>query len=80
MELSLTGLIEDEKNAIQVDFANKFLGGGVLTHGCVQEEIMMLESPEMLTSLLIAEKMDANESITICGCLKISQGEKYSKD
>jgi poly(ADP-ribose) glycohydrolase len=33
------GLIEDDCNDIQVDFANEMIGGGVICGGCVQEEI-----------------------------------------
>ena len=32
------GTIEDEgKDYVQTDFANEFIGGGVLGHGCVQD-------------------------------------------
>jgi hypothetical protein len=35
-----TGTIEDDEAAtLQIDFANKHIGGGVLGHGCIQEEI-----------------------------------------
>ncbi len=34
-----------------VNFANKYLGGGVLGKGFVQEEIMMLQTPDMFTAL-----------------------------
>ena len=33
---------DDGHGMIQADFANKFLGGGVLNEGCVQEEIRFL--------------------------------------
>ncbi|MES1916330.1 MAG: hypothetical protein MHM6MM_008158, partial [Cercozoa sp. M6MM] len=38
--------IEDAQGALQVDFANRYLGGGVLGHGAVQEEIMFVCTPE----------------------------------
>ena len=31
---------------LQVDFANKMVGGGVLGQGLVQEEIRLVEGPE----------------------------------
>jgi poly(ADP-ribose) glycohydrolase len=32
-----SGFIEDEEQeALEVDFANKYLGGGALSRGCVQ--------------------------------------------
>jgi poly(ADP-ribose) glycohydrolase len=46
------GGIEDFYGAIKVDFANKFIGGGVLRHGKVQEEIMFINRPEMYISTL----------------------------
>lgn len=33
------GTIEDDHNNLQVDFANRSIGGGVIAGGCVQEEI-----------------------------------------
>jgi poly(ADP-ribose) glycohydrolase len=44
--------IEDLPADIKVDFANKFVGGGVLEHGCVQEEILMMICPELLLGVL----------------------------
>ncbi len=66
-----------------MDFANKYIGGkvcrvstlilgshsegGVLGHGCVQEEIMFSLNPEALVSLLLCEKMTNSEAIVIYG-------------
>ena len=41
-------MIDDHKDCIQVDFANRFLGGGVLGLGSVQEEIHFAKHPELL--------------------------------
>ncbi|GJY37495.1 poly(ADP-ribose) glycohydrolase 1-like protein isoform X1 [Tanacetum coccineum] len=35
-EACSSGLIEDQMMALEVDFANKYLGGGALNKGCVQ--------------------------------------------
>ena len=51
----------------QVDFANKYLGGGVLGGGCVQEEIRFLISPEMILSCLFVEELDDNEVLLMNG-------------
>lgn len=40
---------------------------GVLTGGCVQEEILFVIKPECLVSLLICSVMKDNESIIISG-------------
>ena len=61
------GTIEDEKKAIQVDFANRELGGGVLNTGCVQEEIRFTVSPELLVSMLIAENLSDSEALMMIG-------------
>ena len=39
----------DEPNLL-VDFANKYIGGGVLGFGCTQEEILFLIHPELILS------------------------------
>ncbi|XP_075974224.1 poly(ADP-ribose) glycohydrolase-like [Anticarsia gemmatalis] len=65
--------IEDADGLIQVDFANKFLGGGVLGHGCVQEEIRFVICPELLISMLFTEELRPNEALMIIG------SERYSR-
>ncbi|CAF4685728.1 unnamed protein product, partial [Rotaria sp. Silwood2] len=64
---------------IQVDFANKYIGGGVLTSGCVQEEIRFSICPEMLVSLLVCEVLESNECIYLIGCERYSTYKGYSK-
>ncbi|KAF4030099.1 Poly (ADP-ribose) glycohydrolase (PARG) [Phytophthora infestans] len=60
-------LIEDLDSHLQVDFANKFAGGGVLNSGCVQEEIRFLLSPELLVSCLVFAKLEPHEAFVIHG-------------
>ncbi|XP_029305779.1 poly(ADP-ribose) glycohydrolase [Cottoperca gobio] len=65
-----------EKNGygmLQVDFANKFVGGGVTGHGLVQEEIRFLINAELIVSRLFTEALDYNE------CLIVTGTEQYSK-
>jgi hypothetical protein len=50
------GTIEEVPGAMHVDFANCFIGGGVLSGGCVQEEILFAICPE-LTVALLRERM-----------------------
>jgi len=40
VEIKHGGMEEFEDNCIKVDFANKFIGGGALGFGNVQEELM----------------------------------------
>ncbi|KAL1221180.1 Poly(ADP-ribose) glycohydrolase 1 [Cardamine amara subsp. amara] len=68
-----SGLIEDQPgNALEVDFANKYLGGGSLSRGCVQEEIRFMINPELIAGMLFLPRMDDNEAIEIVGV------ERYS--
>uniref|UniRef100_A0A3B3ZBC6 PARG catalytic Macro domain-containing protein n=1 Tax=Periophthalmus magnuspinnatus TaxID=409849 RepID=A0A3B3ZBC6_9GOBI len=56
-----------------VDFANRFVGGGVTGHGLVQEEIRFVINPELIVSRLFTEALESNE------CLIITGTEQYSK-
>lgn len=51
----------------QVDFANKFVGGGVTSSGLVQEEIRFLINPELIVSRLFTEVLDDSDCLIITG-------------
>ncbi|CAF0977998.1 unnamed protein product [Adineta ricciae] len=70
--------IEDMDGLLQVDFANKYIGGGVMNEGCVQEEIRFVICPEMLVSLLLCEVIQANECVFLIGCERFSSYRGYS--
>lgn len=72
------GLIEEDAYALQVDFANKVLGGGVLGRGCVQEEIRFVVSPELILSRLVCESLLDNEAVFMGGCGQFSAYTGYS--
>jgi poly(ADP-ribose) glycohydrolase len=56
------GTIEDDgQGTLQIDFANRHLGGGVLHTGCIQEEIRFVINPECLAALLFSEVMEEHE-------------------
>lgn len=72
------GRIENEgENMTQVDFANEYIGGGVLGYGLVQEEIRFLICPELIISCLVCEKMEKNEAILIIGAERYSDYQGY---
>ncbi|CAF4392128.1 unnamed protein product, partial [Adineta steineri] len=48
LHLTTSKKIEEVQNTLQADFANKYIGGGVLGSGCVQEEIRFSMCREML--------------------------------
>ncbi|KAE9417125.1 hypothetical protein Angca_008175, partial [Angiostrongylus cantonensis] len=69
--------IEDSYGCLQVDFANEYIGGGVLTWGAVQEEIRFLICPEMIVSCLLCEKMGPLEVVHIVGAQRYSSYVGY---
>ncbi|XP_051946654.1 poly(ADP-ribose) glycohydrolase-like [Xyrauchen texanus] len=74
LHITCEGTIEDQGHGmLQVDFANKLVGGGVTGLGLVQEEIRFLINPELIVSRLFTEALDHNE------CLIITGTEQYSK-
>ncbi|OWZ06636.1 Poly(ADP-ribose) glycohydrolase [Phytophthora megakarya] len=70
-------LIEDLDKHLQIDFANKFAGGGVLNSGCVQEEIRFMLSPELLVSCLLFAKLEPHEAFVIHGTERYSAYQGY---
>ena len=63
---------------LQVDFANKFVGGGVLTSGMAQEEIRFSICPELLVSLLFTEALGDNEVLLMLGAEQFSKYQGYA--
>lgn len=57
----------DISNLLEIILFSRFIGGGVLGHGSVQEEIRFLICPELLVSQLFSEKMLHTEAIIITG-------------
>ncbi|KAK3865460.1 hypothetical protein Pcinc_028936 [Petrolisthes cinctipes] len=78
LHVDTVGLIEEAEGLLQVDFANKFLGGGVLGLGCVQEEIRFVLSPELLISRLFTQVLDNTEALIITGVEQFNSGNGYS--
>jgi poly(ADP-ribose) glycohydrolase len=76
--VSPKGFIEvDGKGLLQLDFANKVIGGGVLSSGLVQEEILFLKCPELIVTRLLAETMGDTEAVVIAGAEQYSVGKGY---
>ncbi|OWK07893.1 PARG, partial [Cervus elaphus hippelaphus] len=62
-----------------VDFANRFVGGGVTSAGLVQEEIRFLINPELIVSRLFTEVLDHNECLIITGTEQYSEYTGYAE-
>ncbi|XP_053357969.1 poly(ADP-ribose) glycohydrolase isoform X1 [Clarias gariepinus] len=74
LHIACEGTIEDQGcGMLQVDFANRMVGGGVIGQGLVQEEIRFLINAELIVSRLFTEALEHNE------CLIITGTEQYSK-
>lgn len=79
IHVSSDGTIEEDGcGLLQVDFANKFLGGGVLNYGCVQEEIRFVICPELLCSRLFTEQLAVNECLIMMGCQRFNNYSGYA--
>uniref|UniRef100_A0A8C8DV93 poly(ADP-ribose) glycohydrolase n=1 Tax=Oryzias sinensis TaxID=183150 RepID=A0A8C8DV93_9TELE len=80
LHITCEGTIEDDGSGmLQVDFANKFVGGGVTSTGLVQEEIRFLINPELIVSRLFTEALDDNECLIITGTQQFSKYTGYSQ-
>ncbi|GAB2217942.1 hypothetical protein Droror1_Dr00001156 [Drosera rotundifolia] len=78
-EVCRSGFIEDHSmESLEVDFANKYLGGGALHMGCVQEEIRFMINPELIAGMLFLPSMSDNEAIEIIGAERFSNYSGYA--
>ncbi|XP_076249329.1 poly(ADP-ribose) glycohydrolase [Calliopsis andreniformis] len=79
LHITSKGTIETEgAGLLQVDFANKYIGGGVLGSGCVQEEIRFVICPELMVTMLVAEELDDTEALIVSGVERYSKYKGYS--
>ncbi|XP_058649029.1 poly(ADP-ribose) glycohydrolase isoform X2 [Onychostoma macrolepis] len=77
--ISCEGCIEDQGyGMLQVDFANRFVGGGVTGSGLVQEEIRFLINPELIAARLFTEALEDNECLIVTGAEQFSRYSGYS--
>lgn len=57
---------------------DRYIGGGILTTGCVQEEIMFCMNPELLVSLLWCDFMNSQEAIVISNVKTFNTSTGYA--
>lgn len=66
LEVDQDNCVEDSGgHTLQVCFASRHLGGGVLEEGCSEEEIRFVTSPELLVVQLLMEDLEANEAVIV---------------
>lgn len=70
--------VESYQNCIQIDFADKSFGGGVLGSGSAQEECMLLAYVEPIVGLLFLEELQDNEVVAISGVRQYNQYQGFS--
>lgn len=82
LHVSVNGRMPDDSpGLLQVDFANRWVGGGMLGEGCVQEEILFMLYPELIISRLFTEQLDDREffeTLVITGCERFSRSSGYA--
>ncbi|KAG8369346.1 hypothetical protein BUALT_Bualt14G0001800 [Buddleja alternifolia] len=79
LKVHTSGLLEDHSTeALEVDFADKSIGGGALKKGCVQEEIYFMINPELIVSMLFLPTMAVNEATEIVGTERYSNYSGYA--
>ena len=70
-----------DPNIFMMNFANKYVGGKVLTNGNCQEEIKFLTNPELIILKSIFRRhLEDNEVITIKNTIKYSNYTGYGYD
>ncbi|ODM86781.1 Poly(ADP-ribose) glycohydrolase [Orchesella cincta] len=79
VQVEPTKKIEEALGTLQVDFANKRVGGGVLNEGAVMEEIMFAVCPELIISRLFTETLEDDEVLIISGTEQFSNYEGYGR-
>ena len=77
IEIHEKGSLFDRDDSYYVDFANKYIGGGALQGGCVQEEILFAVQPEAIVSMFFMEVMSENDAIRIDNTIQYSNYTGY---
>jgi len=66
------GNIENSAADLHAEFANAFVGGGVMTGDAAMEEMLFLVKPELLVAMAIENRMVDEEAICISGARQYS--------
>ncbi|CAB3372154.1 Hypothetical predicted protein [Cloeon dipterum] len=64
------GSIRKAFEMVQVNFANKIIGGDVLGSTCLREEMWFITCPELIVSRFFSREMEVNEAIIVEGVLQ----------
>ena len=78
IEIITQGSMFNTEAKFCIDFANQYIGGGALSGGCVQEEILFAVEPEAIVSLFLMEVMSDNDAIRIDNLIQYSNYSGYA--
>jgi poly(ADP-ribose) glycohydrolase len=70
--------IDKARGMLQVDFANRIIGGAAIAYGAVQEEIMFCVCPELIASRLFCPAMNPDEALIFIGAEQFSRPTGYA--
>ena len=79
MTINDYGWIEDSKDSLIVNFANRSIGGRSMKDSKAQEEKLFLVFPELLFSLLLFPQMEDNQAIVVRGLKRYNSYVPYKK-
>lgn len=75
----VSGNIDDSPADLHVEFANAFIGGGVMTGDAAMEETLFLVKPELMVAMALENRMVDEEAICISGASKYSQTSGFGQ-
>jgi hypothetical protein len=67
------GSIDDCDAEMHAEFANAFVGGGVMTGDVAMEEILFLVKPELMVAMALQNRMVDEEVVRVHGAVKYSR-------
>lgn len=77
VRIESSGSIENANGLRQAIFANRVIGGSILWEGCLQEEIRMTVSPELIVCRVFVEHMEDNECVVVKGAAQFNSYQGY---
>merc|ERR1711991_491094 len=75
----MRGNIDDSEAELHVEFANAFVGGGVMTGDAAMEETLFLVKPELMVAMALQERMVDEEAVCVSNALKYSKTEGFGQ-
>jgi len=74
------GNLEESAADVHAEFANAFVGGGVVTGDFAMEEILFLVKPELMVAMALQNRMADTEVICVSGAVQYSRVQGFGAD